>query len=60
MMENYDLKGAFKFRHWLAHGRYWDPNLGRKKYDFQSLYALAEEFFECFLYKKFESSLDLY
>jgi hypothetical protein len=35
-----DLKGAFKYRHWLAHGRYWTPKLG-KKYDFISLYALA-------------------
>jgi hypothetical protein len=35
-----ELKGAFKYRHWLAHGRYWTPKLGRK-YDFVSLYALA-------------------
>jgi hypothetical protein len=35
-----DLKGAFKYRHWLAHGRYWFPKLG-KKYDFVSLYALT-------------------
>jgi hypothetical protein len=35
-----DLKGAFKYRHWLAHGRYWTPKLG-KKYDFVSLYTLA-------------------
>jgi hypothetical protein len=28
------LKGAFKFRHWLAHGRYWIPKLGRA-YDFE-------------------------
>jgi len=35
-----DLKGAFKYRHWLAHGRYWEPKLG-KKYDFFSLYTLA-------------------
>jgi hypothetical protein len=24
------FKGALKFRHWLAHGRYWVPKLGRK------------------------------
>src|ERR1017187_7540771 len=24
-----NLRGAFKFRHWLAHGRYWVPKLGR-------------------------------
>lgn len=35
-----DLRGAFKFRHWMAHGRYWTPKLG-KKYDFLSVYPLA-------------------
>lgn len=35
-----DLVGAFKFRHWFAHGRYWMPKLGRK-YDYQSVYELA-------------------
>lgn len=33
------LRSVFKFRHWLAHGRYWQ--IGRK-YDFQTLYLLAE------------------
>ena len=36
------LKGALKFRHWLAHGRYWAPKLGRTKYDYQSVYQLAQ------------------
>lgn len=36
-----ELRGAFKFRHWLAHGRYWTPKLGRR-YDFADLYALAD------------------
>lgn len=36
-----DLRAAFRFRHWLAHGRYWTPKLGRQ-YDFSYLYALAE------------------
>jgi hypothetical protein len=36
-----DLRGAFKFRHWIAHGRYWEPKLGRK-YDFDSVYDLAD------------------
>jgi hypothetical protein len=36
-----DLRGAFKYRHWLAHGRYWTPQLGRK-YDFEFLYRLAD------------------
>ena len=33
------LRGAFKFRHWLAHGRYWQMG---NKYDFQSVYVLAQ------------------
>lgn len=37
-----DLKGAMKYRHWLAHGRYWTPKMGRSKYDFQSIYEMAE------------------
>lgn len=41
------LKGAFKFRHWLAHGTYWEPKLGRK-YDYKDIYALAENVFGCF------------
>jgi hypothetical protein len=35
-----DLRGAFHFRHWLAHGRYWVPKLGRK-YDYVGVYTLA-------------------
>lgn len=35
-----ELRGAFKLRHWLAHGRYWTPKLGRQ-YDFLSIYDLA-------------------
>lgn len=33
------LRGAFRFRHWLAHGRYWQAG---QKYDFQTLYLLAQ------------------
>ena len=36
-----ELKGAFKFRHWLAHGRYWTPKLGQK-YDSFGLSVLAQ------------------
>lgn len=36
-----DLRGAFKYRHWLAHGRYWTPKFGQR-YDYQSIYELAE------------------
>jgi hypothetical protein len=35
-----DIRGAFKYRHWLAHGRYWEPKLGRK-YDFATIYGLS-------------------
>jgi hypothetical protein len=34
------LRGALKFRHWLAHGRYWEPKLGRE-WDFTEVYLLA-------------------
>lgn len=36
-----ELRGAFKFRHWLAHGRYWTPKLGRR-YDFNYVFELAD------------------
>jgi hypothetical protein len=35
-----ELKGAFRFRHWLAHGRHFQPKLGGK-YDYQGVYLLA-------------------
>ena len=41
-----DLKGAFKYRHWLAHGRYWVPKFGR--YDYHDIYTLAETIFNNF------------
>lgn len=37
-----DIKDAFNYRHWLAHGRYWDPKFGRR-YDFSNIYDLANE-----------------
>lgn len=48
--ENYDgisqiighLKGAFYYRHWIAHGRYWSPKTGRKKYDYDTVFTIAE------------------
>ena len=36
-----ELRGAFRFRHWLAHGRYWTPKLGRP-YDFTDVFSLAD------------------
>lgn len=37
----FTLRGAFRFRDWLAHGRYWRPKLGRR-YDYLTVYTLAE------------------
>jgi hypothetical protein len=34
-----ELRSAFHFRHWLAHGRYWQVG---NKYDFETLYLLAD------------------
>lgn len=35
-----DIIAALKYRHWLAHGRYWVLKVGRK-YDFHSVLTLA-------------------
>ncbi len=40
------LREAFQFRNWLAHGRYWVPNMD--KMDYGDVYALAESTFEFF------------
>lgn len=42
-----ELRGAFGFRHWLAHGMYWLPKFGRK-YDYQWIYTLADGVFAVF------------
>ena len=42
-----ELRGAFRFRHWLAHGRYWTPKFGRR-YDFMDVFELAELAFNSF------------
>ena len=34
-----EIKGAFKYRQWLAHGRYWTYK--STKFDFYGLYTLA-------------------
>lgn len=39
------VASAFRYRHWLAHGRYWTPKFG-KEYDYDTLYAIADEFIE--------------
>jgi len=48
-----ELRGAFKFRHWLAHGRFWEPKLGRK-YDFNFLYSLADDVLNAFPFQKLD------
>ena len=48
-----ELRGAFKFRHYLAHGRYWEPKLGRK-YDFNFIYSLADDVLKAFPLLKFD------
>ncbi|HEY6927387.1 MAG TPA: hypothetical protein VI653_28185 [Steroidobacteraceae bacterium] len=42
-----EIKAAFRFRHWLAHGRYYTPKLGRK-FDYFYLYELTDEVFNSF------------
>jgi hypothetical protein len=36
-----DLRAALGFRHWIAHGKYWEPKLGRA-YNFANIYDLAK------------------
>ena len=35
-----DIRSAFRYRDWLAHGRYWIAKLGRQ-YDFETIYDLG-------------------
>ena len=46
-----DIKDAFKYRHWLAHGRYWMPRLGRR-YDFSNIFDLADTVVERIPFEK--------
>ncbi len=39
-----DLKGAFKYRHWLAHGRYWEPKMGQS-YDYFTVLTIAQNIY---------------
>lgn len=39
------LVSSLNLRHWLAHGRYWKVQLGRK-YDFSTVYQVAESFLD--------------
>jgi len=36
-----ELKGCMKYRHWLAHGRYWMGSFSRKRYTVDYLFYLA-------------------
>lgn len=47
-----ELRAAFRFRHWLAHGRYWTPKLGRR-YDFNDVFALADLTLRSFPFHEF-------
>jgi hypothetical protein len=40
-----DLRGSLNYRHWLAHGRYWVPKLGRQ-YDPTGLLRIITKLFE--------------
>ncbi|MFI5139341.1 MAG: hypothetical protein ACHQIM_16080 [Sphingobacteriales bacterium] len=40
-----DFLGLLKYRHWLAHGRYWTPKLGRG-YSFDIVYQITGNIFE--------------
>lgn len=43
-----ELKGALKYRHWLAHGRYWEQKSGIERYDYLTIYGLAEQIMDNF------------
>ena len=38
-----EFKGVVPLRDWLAHGRYWNPKLGRPVYDVTDLFDIASE-----------------
>jgi hypothetical protein len=40
-----NLLGLLKYRHWLAHGRYWAPKLGRV-YSFDITYEISANIFD--------------
>lgn len=46
-----DLERVFRYRHWLAHGRYWTPKIGRE-YDYGDIYALAESVYDGFPFEE--------
>ncbi|MYA22672.1 MAG: hypothetical protein F4Z30_07755 [Gemmatimonadetes bacterium] len=46
-----ELEQAFKYRHWLAHGRYWTLKIGRE-YDYDDIYTLAESIYNSFPFEE--------
>ena len=46
-----DLEQAFKYRHWLAHGRYWTLKIGRE-YDYDDIHTLAESIYNSFPFEE--------
>ncbi len=44
-----ELIRLFKYRHWIAHGRYWPPKLARQDYDFKYFENISEEFENYFM-----------
>lgn len=50
-----DLQKVFKYRHWLAHGRYWVPK--SPKYDYEEVYRLAETVLDAFPFKGAQSAI---
>lgn len=39
-------KGVVPLRDWLAHGRYWNPKMGRPVYEVRDVYDIASEMLE--------------
>jgi len=38
-----EFKGVVPLRDWLAHGRYWNPKIGRPKYEVGDVFDIASE-----------------
>jgi hypothetical protein len=38
-----EFKGALKLRHWLAHGRFWNPKLGRTDYTAMEVFDICKD-----------------
>jgi hypothetical protein len=38
-----EFKGVVPLRDWLAHGRYWNPKMGRPEYEVSDVFDIASE-----------------